>query len=46
VSEDKPALLHIKDKEDMGDGKTRIRCTMILSQQEEVDPDSLDLNFG
>lgn len=46
VSEEKPALLHIKDKEDMGDGKTRIRCTMILSQQEEVDPDSLDLNFG
>lgn len=46
VSEEKPALLHIKDKEDMGEGKTRIRCTMILSQQEEVDPDSLDLNFG
>jgi hypothetical protein len=45
VSEDKPALLHIKDKEVMEDGKTRIRCTLLLTKQEEVNPDSLDLNF-
>jgi hypothetical protein len=45
VSEEKPALLHIKDKEQMDDGKTRIRCTLLLTKQEEVNPDSLDLNF-
>lgn len=46
INEDSPAQLHIKDKEVLDNGKTRIRCTMILSQQEEIDPDALDLNFG
>jgi hypothetical protein len=46
ITAEKPALLHIKDKEVTSDGKTRIRCTLILSRQEEVNPDALDLNFA
>jgi hypothetical protein len=46
ITPEKPALLHIRDKEVTNEGKTRIRCTLILSRQEEVNPDSLDLNFG
>jgi hypothetical protein len=46
ITQEKPALLHIKDKELTSDGKTRIRCTLILSRQEEVNPDALDLNFA
>jgi hypothetical protein len=45
ISEEKPGLLNIKDKQVMQDGKVRIRCTLILSKQEEVDADGLDLNF-
>ena len=45
ISEEKPALLNVKDKQVMNDGKVRIRCTLILSKQEEIDADALDLNF-
>jgi hypothetical protein len=45
ISEEKPATIHIKEKTVGTDGKVRIRCSMILSQQEEVDGDALDLNF-
>jgi len=45
ISAEKPATIHIKEKTTLADGKVRIRCSMILSQQEEVDGDALDLNF-
>jgi hypothetical protein len=45
ISAEKPAMLSIKDKQTMQDGKVRIRCSLILSQQEEVSDDALDLNF-
>jgi len=45
ISVDKPATIHIKEKSTTSDGKIRIRCSMILSQQEEVSEDALDLNF-
>lgn len=45
ISAEKPATIHIKDKTAMQDGKVRIRCSMILSAQEEVSDDALDLNF-
>lgn len=46
ISAEKPATIHIKEKTvGATDGKVRIRCSMILSQQEEVDGDALDLNF-
>ena len=45
ISVDKPATISIKEKSLTTDGKVRIRCYMILSQQEEVDGDALDLNF-
>ena len=45
ISVEKPATIHIKEKTVGADGKVRIRCSMILSQQEEVDSDALDLNF-
>lgn len=45
ISVEKPATIHIKEKTVGSDGKVRIRCSMILSQQEEVDSDALDLNF-
>jgi len=45
VSAENPAILTLKSKEVMQDGKTRIRCTLILSRQESLDSDSLDLDF-
>jgi hypothetical protein len=45
ISSEKPATLTIKSKETMQDGKTRIRCTLILTRQESMDSDSLDLDF-
>lgn len=45
ISVEKPAMLQIKEKTLMTDGKLRIRCSMILSQQEQLGDDSLDLNF-
>lgn len=45
ISVDKPATIHIKEKSTTSDDKIRIRCSMILSQQEEVSEDALDLNF-
>jgi hypothetical protein len=45
ISVEKPATVNIKEKTTLADGKVRIRCSMILSQQEEVDGDALDLNF-
>jgi hypothetical protein len=45
ISVEKPATINIKEKTVGTDGKVRIRCSMILSQQEEVDGDALDINF-
>lgn len=45
ISVEKPATVHIKEKSLTADNKVRIRCSMILSQQEEVSDDALDLNF-
>jgi hypothetical protein len=46
ISEENPATLHIKEKTvSEKDGKTRIRCSMILSAQAEASDDDLDLNF-
>lgn len=45
VSPEKPATVNIKEKTVMQDGKVRIRCSMILSQQAEVSEDDLNLNF-
>ncbi len=45
ISAEKPAMLTIKDKTVGTDGKTRIRCSLILSQQEEVSDDALNVNF-
>lgn len=45
ISAEKPALLMIRDKQTMTDGKVRIRCSLILSQQKEVSEDDLNLNF-
>jgi len=45
ISEEKPATVTIKDKTILDSGKTRIRCSMILSPQEEVTEDGLDLKF-
>jgi hypothetical protein len=45
ISEEKPAVLTIKDRTVTTDGKTRIRCALILSRQEEVNEDDLNLDF-
>ncbi len=45
ISAEKPATLSIKEKSVTNDGKTRIRCSLILSRQEEIEDGSLDLNF-
>lgn len=45
ISVEKPATLHIKEKSLSPDGKTRMRCSLILSQQEEISDEDLDLNF-
>lgn len=45
ISEEKPALLVLKDKQVTTDGKVKIRCSLILSQQKEVSEDDLNLNF-
>ena len=45
ISAEKPATLHIKEKSVSDDGKTRMRCSLILSQQEEISEEALDLNF-
>lgn len=45
ISAEKPATLHIKEKSVSDDGKTRMRCSLILSQQEEISDEALDLNF-
>lgn len=46
ITPEKPATVTIKEKTVSDkDGKTRIRCAMILSQQEEVSDDALDVNF-
>ena len=45
ISEDKPATLHIKERKVLDDGKIRIRCSLLLTQQAEVTEDDLDLNF-
>jgi hypothetical protein len=38
-------MLTIRSKETTSDGKVRIRCSMILAQQEEMDEDALSLDF-
>lgn len=45
ISSEKPAVLHIKEKTLTNDGKTRMRCSLILSKQEEVSEDAVDLKF-
>jgi hypothetical protein len=45
ISDEKPATLTIRSKETMQDGKVRIRCTLVMSRQESVDADSLDISF-
>lgn len=45
ISAEKPATLSIKEKTVTADNKTRIRCSLILSRQEEIEDGSLDLNF-
>jgi hypothetical protein len=46
ISVEKPAILMIKDKQGPDkDGKVRMRCSLILSQQKEVSEDDLNLNF-
>jgi len=44
ISTESPATLNIREKS-VKNGKTRIRCSMILSAQAEVDEDGLDVNF-
>lgn len=46
INEESPATLHIKEKTvSESDGKTRIRCSMILSAQAELSEDDLDIRF-
>lgn len=45
ISEENPATLNIKSKQVLSDGKTSMRCSLILSQQVEVSEDDLNLNF-
>jgi hypothetical protein len=45
ISTEKPATLSIKEKTVTTDGKTRIRCSLILSQQVEVEEGALDIRF-
>lgn len=46
ITEEKPALLTIKSKEQTEEGKWRIRANLLLSMAEEVDESELNLNFG
>lgn len=46
ITEEKPAMLTIKSKEQTEDGKWRIRANLLLSMTEEVDESELNLNFG
>lgn len=46
ISTEKPALLMVKDKQVSDkDGKVRMRCSLIPSQQKEVSEDDLNLDF-
>lgn len=46
ISEENPATLHIKEKTvSEKDGKTRIRCSLILSAQAEISEEDLDIRF-
>ena len=46
ISEENPATLSIKEKTvSEKDGKTRIRCSMILSAQAEISEEDLDIRF-
>jgi hypothetical protein len=46
INAEKPATLTIKSKDvSEKDGKVRIRCSLILSRQEAVNEDDLDLDF-
>lgn len=45
ISTEKPATLHIKERSVNDEGKVRMRCSLILSQQEEISDEALDLNF-
>ena len=46
ITEENPAILTVKSKEQMDDGKWRIRANLLLSMSEEVDESELNLNFG
>ncbi len=45
ITEEKPAILTLKSKEQADDGKWRIRANLLLSMTEEVDESELNLNF-
>lgn len=45
ITEEKPALLTLKSKEQTEEGKWRIRANLLLSMTEEVDESELNLNF-
>lgn len=44
ITRDKPATLMLRFKEEMDNGRTKIRSSLILSRQED-DPESLNLDF-
>lgn len=46
ISEEKPAILTVKSKEQTEEGKWKIRANLLLSMTEEVDESELNLNFG
>ncbi len=45
ISTEKPATLSIREKTLRDDGPPKIRCSLILTQQEEIKEGDLDLNF-
>jgi hypothetical protein len=44
ITREKPATLTLRSKEEMDNGRTKIRSNLILSRQED-DPSALNLNF-
>lgn len=46
ITEENPAILTVKSKEQTDEGKWRIRANLLLSMSEEVDESELNLNFG
>jgi len=44
INREKPATLTVRSKEELNDGKIRLRSTLLLAAQ-ETDSDSLNLDF-